>query len=105
MEDGVMLLMRRRCIAKRLVMRTMPMALELRRALLEDLSTAFRAKHIIPQAKILMQHERPLRNPLITVLASYVAFIRWHFAFVGRLAVDGFLLGIGMPSSKCISSR
>src|SRR5690242_11220613 len=51
------------------IVRTVPMGLESRRALLKDLAAALLAEDIVAQTEILVKEERALGYPLVTVLA------------------------------------
>jgi hypothetical protein len=67
-----------RGVAEGSVVRAVPVGREFGRALLEDLAAAFGAEEVVPETEVFVEHESATWDPLIAILASYVAFVGWR---------------------------
>lgn len=92
-EHGIVFGMTKSRVPMKRVVRAVPVILERFRALLKDLTATLWTNYVVPQAKVLVQEQASFRDPLVTILALYIARVRWNTVRCGRI-LRGILLGI-----------
>ena len=85
MVERIVFLVGEWSVAGESIVRTMPVVLESLGSFLENLTAALWAQDVVAKAKVLVQEERGLRNPLVAVLA---------LNFVGAMLDGIYAVGI-----------